>query len=123
MNADLPEWPAAVLADIAEPGAREFTAGEGDWPFVGFVVRLDGRVYAYANICPHKGHPLNLSDDDFLVPGERLLRCASHNALFDPESGLCLAGPCAGRSLRALPCRVQDGVVLVRAPASRRDGD
>ena len=109
----------ARLADIADPGAREFFVGEGDWPFRGFLVHLDGTVRAYANVCPHKRYPLNLADDEFLVPGQRLLRCASHNALFEPETGLCVFGPCAGRSLTPLECRVDDGDVLVRVVAGR----
>ena len=106
----------ARLADLADPGAREFFVGEGDWPFRGFLVQVDGHLRAYANVCPHKQHPLNLDDDEFLVPGAKLLRCASHQALFEPESGLCVFGPCAGRSLTALECWVEAGEVLVRIP-------
>jgi nitrite reductase/ring-hydroxylating ferredoxin subunit len=108
------------LTSLGDPDAREFFVGEGDWPFRGFVVRLDGEVRAYANVCPHKQHPLNLADDEFLVPGQRLLRCASHNALFDPESGLCVYGPCAGRSLKRLECWLDGDTVMVRAPRSQR---
>jgi nitrite reductase/ring-hydroxylating ferredoxin subunit len=110
------------LADLPDPGAREFFVGEGDWPFRGIVVHRSGTISAFANVCPHKGHPLNLDDDDFLmaVPGGgQLLHCASHGALFVPETGLCVFGPCSGRSLRRLECRVEDGVVLVRAPDAR----
>jgi nitrite reductase/ring-hydroxylating ferredoxin subunit len=113
------------LDALADPGAREFLVGEGDWPFRGLVVRKDGAVRAYANWCPHKGHPLNLAEDDFLAPvpgGGQLLRCASHGALFVPENGLCVVGPCAGRSLRSLECRVEGGVVLVRSPDSATAG-
>ena len=106
----------ARLADLADPGAKEFFVGEGDWPFRGFVVRLDGALRAYANVCPHKRHPLNLADDEFLVPGQQLLRCASHGALFDPVSGLCVFGPCAGRSLTSLECRLEGDEILVQVP-------
>ncbi|MDH4022733.1 MAG: Rieske 2Fe-2S domain-containing protein [Gammaproteobacteria bacterium] len=104
----------ACLADLGDPGTREFFVGEGDWPFRGFLVQVNGRLRAYANVCPHKRHPLNLADDEFLVPGQALLRCASHGALFEPESGLCVFGPCAGRSLTPLECRVENGEVLVK---------
>jgi nitrite reductase/ring-hydroxylating ferredoxin subunit len=117
-----PERPVLRLADLGERSAREFFIGEGDWPFRGIVVRRGNAVFAYANVCPHKSHPLNLADDDFLVDvgGQgQLLRCASHGALFVPESGLCVFGPCSGRELRRLECRVADGVVLVRAPDSQ----
>lgn len=117
MNETATEHAACRLEQLADPGAREFCIGEDDWPFRGFVVRLRGEVYAYANVCPHKGHPLNLLDHDFLVSvgGQgQVLRCVSHGALFVPENGLCVAGPCSGRSLRRLECRVADGVVWVR---------
>jgi len=104
----------ARLADLPDPGAKEFFVGEGDWPFRGFLVRLRGEVRAFANLCPHKRYPLNLADDDFLVPGQDLLRCASHGALFDAMSGLCVFGPCAGRSLTALECRVDGDEILVK---------
>jgi nitrite reductase/ring-hydroxylating ferredoxin subunit len=110
---------ACRLDELADPGAKEFVVGEGDWPFRGIVVRRAATVYAYANVCPHKGHPLNLAADDFLVSvpgGGQMLRCASHGALFVPENGLCLLGPCSGHSLRPLACRVDGGNVLVRCP-------
>jgi len=34
-----------------------------------------------------------------------LIQCATHGALFLIESGECIAGPCAGQSLTALPGR------------------
>lgn len=117
---DHPEREICALADLGEPGAREFFVGAGDWPFHGFVVRIGDEVCAFVNVCPHRQHPLNLGPDDFLVPGQRLLRCSSHGAVFEPGSGLCIAGPCAGRSLRRLPCRVADEKVLVRAPDRRQ---
>lgn len=90
-----------------------------DWPFQGFVVRTGDAVRAYVNRCPHKALTLNLREHDFLAPvagGGTLLRCVHHGAFFVPENGLCVVGPCAGRSLQPLECRVEDGVVLVRAP-------
>jgi nitrite reductase/ring-hydroxylating ferredoxin subunit len=91
----------ARLADLGDPGAREFFVGDGDWPFRGFLVQVDGALRAYANVCPHKRHPLNLTDDEFLVPGQKLLHCASHGALFEPESASPSSAPARGaRSLR-----------------------
>ena len=107
------------LSALGDPGAREFASGAGEWPFEGFVVQVDGRVRAYANVCPHKNFPLNPAPDEFLVPGQRLIRCSAHEALFDPDTGLCLVGPCAGRRLRSLSCRVEGDRVLVQVPKSR----
>jgi len=118
-----PEWPVARLDELPVPGARGFLAGDGDWPFRGFVVRRADRLYAYANICPHQRHPLDLLPDEFLVDDGRLIRCASHGALFEPDTGRCVFGPCIGKFLVRLPCRVNAGVVYVRAPASLRGAE
>jgi nitrite reductase/ring-hydroxylating ferredoxin subunit len=115
------EWQVAELEAIAEPGAIEFHVGDGDWPFRGIIVRWEGGVYAYANSCAHLGHPLNIEPDRFFNPAGELLVCSSHGALFEPTSGKCVAGPCAGSGLRVLSCRVEAGCVYVRAPDSQRD--
>lgn len=104
------------LEDIDDPGCREFSVGEGDWPFAGFVVRQGESVYAYQNYCVHLGHPLNWAEDSFLTPKKDAIICASHGAVFEIDSGLCVAGPCTGKSLRAVEAEVKDGVVYVHAP-------
>lgn len=103
------------LSDLEEHGARGFTVGEGDWPLRGFVVRSGASVYAYVNTCPHVGHPLNLRPHRFLTPDGTLILCSSHGALFEKQTGYCVAGPCAGRSLRPVPLElVGDLVMLAR---------
>ena len=110
------------MDDLGDPDARSFSIGDGDWPFSGFIVRRQGQLYAYVNICPHRRHPLELEPHDFLIDNGNLIRCASHGALFCPETGTCLAGPCAGQSLLALKCRSEpDGTIWVNAPATLRD--
>src|SRR5471032_1046837 len=69
------------------------------------AVRREGRVYVYQNRCPHRGIPLEWQPDQFLDPSASLIQCATHGALFLVESGECVAGPCAGQSLTALPGR------------------
>jgi len=101
------------LHELGDPGAKGFTMGEGEWPLRGFVVRRGTVVRAYLNHCPHAGFPLNWAPDAFLAPDAPLILCVMHGARFDIESGYCLAGPCAGRSLRALPVRLERGYVLL----------
>ena len=102
-----------ALDDLADPGARGFTCGSGDWPLRGFVVRRGELVRAYVNHCPHAGHALDLRPNSFLTQDGALILCSSHGALFEPERGLCIAGPCSGASLRALPVRIVAGYVLL----------
>lgn len=113
------DCPVGLLRDLPDGAAREFRVGDGDWPLRGFVVHWQGQVYAYENTCPHAGHPLNLDPDRFFGPDGATLICRSHGAMFEPTSGLCLAGPCAGASLRAWPCAVEAGEIRVRVPVSR----
>ncbi len=115
---DWPDWRVCAESAVPDGGALEFEVGSGAWPFRGFLVRQAGALRAFANICPHKRYPLNMVPDAFRGPGEALVRCAHHGALFDPDSGVCLAGPCAGRALLRLELRVAGGEVLVRAPAT-----
>jgi len=69
------------------------------------VVRREGIAYFYINRCPHRGVPLEWQPDQFLDPSASLIQCATHGALFLIETGECVAGPCAGQSLTALPGR------------------
>jgi nitrite reductase/ring-hydroxylating ferredoxin subunit len=106
------------LGDLADPGSREFRVGEGDWPFVGFLVRRGDRVFAYRNYCMHVGHPLNWKPDEFLTRDRKHIICASHGAMYEIASGLCVAGPCAGRTLDALEVTVNGDEIYVRCPTS-----
>jgi len=108
------------LGDLDEHGTRAFTIGIGDWPLRGFVVRVGNEVRGYVNRCPHAGHPLNLRPHQFLTPDESLILCSSHGALFEKQTGYCVAGPCAGHSLRAVPLEVQAGFVMLAEGADVR---
>lgn len=108
------------LDELGDPGCREFTIGEGDWPFRGFVVRRGDEVFAYQNFCMHVGHPLNWMPDSFLTKDRKAILCASHGALYEIDSGLCFGGPCRGKRLRVVPLEVRDGVVYVTGPTSLR---
>ena len=112
-----PAQPAAgtrlcAVADIADPGAKGFMFRAGDQLFMGFVVRRGESVVGYIDRCPHAGMPLALLPDRFLTREGDLILCSSHGALFRPEDGFCVAGPCAGRNLWTWPVTVADGAVV-----------
>jgi nitrite reductase/ring-hydroxylating ferredoxin subunit len=119
---DWPEWRVCRLSQLNDPGARGFEVGGGTWPFRGFVVRRQGELHAFANICPHLSHPLDLLPEEFFDQQGQVLRCMSHGALFDPQTGFCIFGPCAGKSLLELDCRVKGDRVWVRAPTTLQEG-
>ena len=101
------------LAELDETGSRGFAVGEGDWPLRGFLVKTATGVAAYVNYCPHAGHPLNFRPHKFLTSDRNLILCSSHGALFARDNGLCIAGPCGGQSLTAVPVEVRSGYVLL----------
>jgi len=105
-----------MLEELENPGCREFSIGEGNWPFKGFVVRQDEQVFAYQNHCRHAGHSLNWKPDDFLTRDCSSIICASHGALYDIQSGECTAGPCAGQYLNRVEAMVENGKVIVVSP-------
>lgn len=77
------------------------------------------QVRAWLNVCPHAGRRLDWSPGQFLRSKDGLLVCAVHGASFDLGSGLCVAGPCRGESLREVAVHCADGEVrLGAAPLS-----
>jgi len=78
------------------------------------VVRQDDELHAWENVCPHNGSPLCRERHGYLVlkPGVKggaasaELRCNVHDARFDPDSGLCTAGPCKGERLQPVALRL-----------------
>ena len=116
MNAARPSpgtWLCA-LRDIADPGSKGFMFRDGDQLFLGFVVRHGQTVRGYIDRCPHAGMPLAMAPDRFLTREGDLILCASHGALFRPEDGTCVGGPCAGKSLSPWPVRLGGDDVLTQ---------
>ena len=76
-----------------------------DEPLDLLVMRQGGRIVAYVNRCPQRGTPLDWVPDRFLAPDGRHFQCATHGARFRIADGFCVAGPCRGERLRAVPVR------------------
>lgn len=101
------------LDEIAEPGAKGFEFGSGTERFDMFVIRFGGDVHAYVNDCPHAHSPLDWLPDRFFDRELRHLLCATHGALFRPDDGVCVRGPCEGKSLDPVPVAIEDGVIVI----------
>jgi nitrite reductase/ring-hydroxylating ferredoxin subunit len=82
----------------------------------GFVVNHAGEYHAYVNRCPHVGTPLDLWPNEFFAEDGRALICSTHGALYEPATGYCTAGPCAGDSLARLPLRRDGDTIIVTCP-------
>ena len=82
-----------------------------------FAVKKDAEVFLYWNRCPHLGTPLEWEEDKFLDADGALIICSTHGALFEIESGHCLAGPCMGKHLQSMPFELENGMVMVEESA------
>ncbi len=71
----------------------------------GFIINWQGNLIAYQNHCPHTGVELNWQENVFLNFDNTMIQCSIHGAQFQVTDGLCLWGPCVGRSLIGLPIK------------------
>ena len=78
-----------------------------------FVIRFDGTVYGYLNRCAHLMLELDWDDAEFFDNSGDYLICSNHGAMFEPQSGECINGPCYGASLTSIAVReVNENIVL-----------
>jgi nitrite reductase/ring-hydroxylating ferredoxin subunit len=75
----------------------------------GFVVRYDGKAYGYLNRCAHVPIELDWAEGEFFESSGLYLMCATHGAIYVPDSGLCAGGPCKGGRLRPIAVTEHDG--------------
>lgn len=100
-------------AALGDKQTVKFAFGRGKHAKEGFVIALAGRLYAYRNECRHIPMTMDWVDNRFLSRDRRFLQCATHGALYEIATGLCVAGPPAGEHLHSLPVAVEDGEVVV----------
>lgn len=100
------------LAQIGDGAARNFVLQLRAGRFHGFVVRRGEGVWGYVDRCPHMGLPLAQVLDRYLTPDGGLIACSWHSALFEPETGLCVGGPCGGARLTPWHVAVSDGQIV-----------
>ena len=106
------------MSDIASQKARGFQLvtvdekGE-EKPLPIVVVRWGKQVFGYVNRCPHDNVNLDWERNQFLDPNGIRLMCGKHGAIFELGTGVCLEGPCKGRSLIPVPLAVIDNDICV----------
>ena len=62
----------------------------------GFAVRYQGQVYAYLNQCAHVPMEMDYQPNHFFDITGHWLMCATHGAIYAPQTGHCRMGPCRG---------------------------
>ena len=106
--------PLCKTDEIPDPGSRAFEIGEGRKAVSLFVIHKDGAFNAYINSCPHTGVNLEWQEDQFLDMDNTFIQCSTHDALFNVDSGECIAGPCVGDSLTPVELSIENGQISAR---------
>ncbi|WP_144137851.1 Rieske (2Fe-2S) protein [Paraburkholderia sp. BCC1884] len=94
------------LADGGKGVRREATLGGSE--VVVFFVRYDGQPYGYLNRCAHVPMELDWAEGEFFESSGLYLMCATHGAIYAPETGRCVGGPCRGGRLRPVQVEERD---------------
>ncbi len=101
------------LADIPDGGSNGFVVESRGKPVRFMTLRRNDHVFVYVNRCPHAGLPLDFRPGQFLDRAKTHILCTNHGAVFRIEDGFCIAGPCAGESLRRRETEVRNGTVYL----------
>jgi|SRR5579875_250462 nitrite reductase/ring-hydroxylating ferredoxin subunit len=85
-----------------------------------FVINFRGEFHAYVNRCRHIPIAMDWVDNHFFAEGGRYLMCQTHGALYQPDSGECLAGPAGacGKFLFRVPLQIERGLIFAHPPAA-----
>jgi nitrite reductase/ring-hydroxylating ferredoxin subunit len=79
-----------------------FPVTVGDDDLTAFVVRYGLEPRAYLNRCAHLPMELDWTEGEFFESSGLYLMCATHGALYEPDTGQCAGGPCRGGRLHAI---------------------
>lgn len=106
--------PAVALcasADLQEGGlAVPFDVQYGAQTCRAFAIRYQGVAHAYLNRCTHVAMEMDYQPNRFFDDSGKWLLCATHGAVYAPDTGSCAGGPCRG-GLVKIPLSESDGVV------------
>jgi nitrite reductase/ring-hydroxylating ferredoxin subunit len=107
--------------------AQELTEGQalGFLPDVDgndqmFIVCHQGALHAWRNACPHMaGAPMAWKRHAYFSPDRQHIMCFAHGARFDPDTGLCVHGPCRGQYLKRVNLEIDvQGTIRLASSSS-----
>ena len=70
-------------------------------------------IKIWINDCPHANLSLDLIKGKVQSSDGKLL-CANHGAKFDPETGICIKGPCKKKHLTNFPFSIENNNLIAR---------
>lgn len=81
-----------------------------------FAIRYQGQVYAYLNRCSHVPMEMDYQPNQFFDMTGHWLMCATHGAMYSPQTGQCRMGPCRGGLIKIEASEFDDDVYWHTAP-------
>ena len=103
----------ADVDGLADGDALSFEFYNEQQKLRGFMVKQNGNLHAYLNRCPHTGVNLEWQPNQFFDRTGQFIQCSTHGARFNVNDGLCIFGPCQGRSLKALKIELSGKSVFI----------
>ena len=90
-----PLVPLCNSADLLNSGeAVPFDVSYAGQTCRAFAIRFQGQVYAYLNRCAHVAMEMDFQPNRFFDSTGQWLMCATHGAVYQPQTGACRDGPC-----------------------------
>ncbi len=102
------QWLTRVT-ELLEGVTVKFAYVQDGVPREGFLARIGDQIVAYENVCRHLPLPLDFGDNHIFTQDRQYFACQTHGAIYEPLTGLCLHGPCAGASLKPLRVSSENG--------------
>lgn len=111
-----PSRPSSIpicASDVLVEGGDgvRFPVSTREGPCDGFVVRYRAVPRGYLNRCAHVGIALDWERGKFFDRSGLHLLCATHGAVYAPDTGRCNGGPCRGQGLPVIAVDERDGVI------------
>ena len=101
------------LDDIPDGQARGFCVEGPSLAQRLIVYRQSDSVLGYVDVCPHTSSRLDPGRNTFMDDAGEHIRCSIHGALFRPNTGECIDGPCFGDKLTPAPITIKDNDVYL----------
>jgi nitrite reductase/ring-hydroxylating ferredoxin subunit len=106
----------ATLEELRRARTIKFKYADDGIEREGFLVYFHDQVSAYENSCRHIPITLDYGDNRFFTRDGKHLVCQTHGATYEPLTGFCVAGPCAGATLKKLLIAVENNSVFLLVP-------
>ena len=105
-----------TVGDLAPGATRKFLLPTDGEPTEAFLVNVAGEVHAWVNRCRHVPLTMDWVEGRFLDETGCWIMCATHGALYQPDTGECVSGPPFGRFLIRVPLRTEGDRLIATVP-------